>query len=174
MIFEALNNNVMLVEVTGEEMERLDITYDLLGENDERTRSAIRRLLRTTDAQNRVERGDRVTVEAMPTDDGGCFFIFTFYSPAKRRYRVKKNNISKTFCAATVDDFLDFISAAGALTGVGHDCSVYFMDGAYYLIVPGENGRLSAVATEFGSIGDFPSAEVLGEYGTSLGKIYLQ
>ena len=42
MTFETLNNNVMLVELSGKEMEKFHITYEMLNDNSEKTQIALK------------------------------------------------------------------------------------------------------------------------------------
>ena len=108
MTFETLNNNVMLVELSGKEMEKFHITYEMLSDNSEKTQLALKLLLWEIHPEKRLSRGEKVVVEAMPTENGGCFFIFTF--TYKKRYKVKRKNTAFIFCADNLNDFLDFIS----------------------------------------------------------------
>ena len=78
MIVENLNNNVMLVELSVDEMKEYDITYETLNNQDRKNQVAIKNLLEQIDPRNILENGGKVIVEAMPIDGGGCFFIFTF------------------------------------------------------------------------------------------------
>ena len=83
MIFESITDNVVLVELSATEMKKYNITYEALDDNED-TSLAIRNILSLTDSAKRLERGN-VIVEAMPTQDGGCFFIFTFSDKKKMR-----------------------------------------------------------------------------------------
>ncbi len=174
MIFETLNDNVMLIELTGDEMEKFHITYDTLNDSNENTQNALKRLLQKVDADNRVSKGESVVVEALPTDNGGCFFIFTFTKPVKKRYRVKKNDFSLIFKAECLNDFLDFISTAKNSMNIAEKCHAYEMENSYYLFIPKTDSRISAVVSEFGIISRNTDYERLKEYGKSLGEIYLQ
>ena len=51
MTFEALNGNVVLVELSGEEMKNFNITYDTL-ESDEHTERVIRTILKDIPCEN--------------------------------------------------------------------------------------------------------------------------
>ena len=44
MIIETLNENVMLLELSGDEMEKFHITYDILNCNNEKTKNVLKTL----------------------------------------------------------------------------------------------------------------------------------
>ena len=68
MIFESLNNNVMLVELSDDEMKTYNITYESLNNQDADTQIAIRKLLDHIDNKNSIKTGGKVVVEALPID----------------------------------------------------------------------------------------------------------
>ncbi len=174
MIFETLNDNVLLVELTSDEMEKFHITYDSLNDNSEKTQVAIKSLLQRIDINDRTQKGEKVVVEALPTEDGGCFFIFTFTKAVKKRYRVKKNDASLIFKASSLDNLLDFISNTKNTSNSSQKCKAYEMENSFYLFIPKKSDRLNAIADEFGTISNEISYERLNEYGKSLGNVYLQ
>lgn len=174
MIFETLNDNVMLVELSKEEMEKFHITYESLNDGSEKTQIALKSLLWGIDKEKRLAKGEKVIVEAMPTENGGCFFIFTFTYNRKKRYRVKKNTGNFIFCAENLNDFLDFISQAIKNTGQKQICEAYKLKNNYYLFIPDENHMLRHFVTEFGEKSENICHEWLMEHGENLGKVYLQ
>lgn len=174
MNFETLNDNVMLVELSKEEMEKFHITYDSLNDGSEKTQIALKRLLSGFEAEKRLSKGEKVVVEAMPTEDGGCFFIFTFTYNKKKRYRVKRNSTSFIFQAETLNDFLDYISVVKKNTSHEQICEAFKLKNNYYLFIPDENESIIRFATEFGEKTEKLCHEWLKEHGESLGKVYLQ
>ncbi len=173
MTFETLNDNVMLVELSGKEMEKLHITYETLNDGSEKTQIALKTLLSKIDAEKRLSKGEKVIVEAMPTEDGGCFLIFTF-SYKKKRYKVKRNNASFIFCADNLNDFLDFISTIKKNIQSPYTCTAYELKNNYYLHIPDHNEKLNHFACEYGEEKENICHEWLIEHGKSLGKVYLQ
>ncbi len=174
MTFETLNNNVMLVELSGDEMEKLHITYESLNNSSEITQLALKNLLSRIDVNKRLSKGETVIVEAMPTDNGGCFFIFTFTYDKKRRYKVKKNNVSLIFKTESLNDFLDFISVVKKNTERQQVCEAYELKNNYYLFIPDDNIKLNHLITEYGEKTENICHEWLMEHGKNLGKVYLQ
>ncbi len=174
MTFETLNDKVMLVELSKEEMEKLHITYESLNDGSEKTRIALKTLLSGISAEKRLSKGEKVIVEAMPTENGGCFFIFTFTYNKKKRYKVKGNDVSFVFRAENLDDFLDFISVAKKNVECQQTCRAYKLKHDYFLFVPDDNKILNHLATEYGEKTENICHEWLMEHGENLGKVYLQ
>ncbi len=174
MTFETLNDNVMLVELSGKEMEKLHITYETLNDGSEKTQIALKTLLSKIDTKKRLSKGEKVVVEAMPTENGGCFFIFTFTYIKKKRYKVKRNEASFIFRAENLNNFLDFLSVIKKNNEFSYICNVYELKNNYYLYVPDDNKKLSHFAMEYGEKAENICHEWLIEHGKKLGKVYLQ
>lgn len=171
MIYEVLNDNMMLVELSSEEMKKYCITYENIENNEKTARTAIKSILSRTDAAERLARGENVTVEALPVPNGGCFFILTF-TAKKTRYKVKKEAFY-VFETEKLDNLLDFISVMRKKDEKSGKCRAYKMNDSYFMSIPsdlpeairlmGEYGKRSAVDTY-----------ILSEYGKLLGNVYLQ
>lgn len=174
MTFETLNENVMLVELSGDEMEKFHITYESLNNSSEKTQIALKSLLSRIDTEKRLSKGEKVIVEAMPTENGGCFFIFTFTYSKKKRYRVKRNDVSLIFRTDNLDDFLDFISIAKKNIRHQQVCEAYKLKNNYFLFVPDKNEMLNRFVDEYGEKSKNICHEWLMEHGKCLGKVYLQ
>ena len=173
MIFETLNDNVMLVELSGEEMEHFHITYDLLNNDNENVRFAIKNLLHKIDTKNRLSKGEKVIVEAMPTENGGCFFIFTFTPASKRKYRLKRKDKFLIFSTEKLDNLLDFISIIKT-ERVNQNCELFNMENEFFIVIPESNEKLMAIVSEYGEIHSNVNYLRLKEYGKYMGNIYLQ
>lgn len=171
MIYEALNDNMMLIELSLEEMEKYHITYENI-ENDEKTaRTAIKSILSRTDAADRLERGENVTVETLPVPNGGCFFILTF-TEKKTRYRVKKEPFC-VFETEKLDNLLDFISAVRKTESNKGKCKVYKMNDRYFLSIPADLQKAVRLMGEYGKRSVVDTYR-LSEYAEVLGTVYLQ
>lgn len=171
MIYEALNDNMMLIELSHEEMVKYHITYENI-ENDEKiARTAIKSILSRTDAADRLERGENVIVETLPVPNGGCFFILTF-TEKKTRYRVKKEPFC-VFKTEKLDDLLDFISAMRKTGENKGKCKVYKMDGSYFLSIPSDLPKAVRIMGEYGKRSGVAPYR-LSEYAEQLGTVYLQ
>ncbi len=174
MIFEALNENVMLLELSSDEMKKFHITYDTLNSNDENTKNILKSLLYKIDTDNRISKGEKVLVEAMPTENGGCFFILTFARKRKTVYRLKRNNTPAIFHTDSIDNMLDFLSAIKTKGITDEKIEVFSMNSEYYLHIPQNSRRLNVIMCEYGEGVHNINYEKLKEYGKSLGTVYLQ
>lgn len=171
MIYEALNDNMMLIELSQEEMKKYHITYENI-ENDEKTaRTAIKSILSRTDAAKRLEKGENVTVEALPVPNGGCFFILTF-TEKKTRYKVKKDAFY-VFETEKLDNLLDFISVIRRTDEKSGKCKAYKMDDRYFLSIPHSLPKAVRLMSEFGKRSNVDTYR-LSEYGKLMGNVYLQ
>lgn len=174
MIIETLNENVMLLELSGDEMEKFHITYDTLNCDDENTKNILKSLLYKIDTENRISKGEKVLVEAMPTENGGCFFILTFTRKRKTVYRLKRNNAPAIFHTDTIDNVLDFLSVIRNKEIADQKIEVFSMDSEYFLHIPQNSRKLNIIMCEYGESVHNVNYEKLKEYGESLGTVYLQ
>ncbi len=174
MIFETLNDNVVLVELSGEEMEKFHITYDLLDNKNEKMEIAIKSLIHEIDVEKRLSKGEKVIVEAMPTEEGGCFFIFTFTRTTKKKYKLKRKESFLIFQVNNVDDLLDFISAITKANRNDCKCEIFNMENEYFMVISDYDEKIKAVVCEYGDIYTNINYARLKEYGKSVGNVYLQ
>lgn len=172
MNIETLNNNILLVELSVDEMKELDITYENLNNQDIKNQVAIRKLLKRVDNKNHIENGGKVIIEALPIDGGGCFFIFTF-THFKKRYKLKSESVS-FFSLKNLDDFLDLICTIRKSTGFDISINAYEFDKNYFVSIPRGNAKIKAILNEYGVETDKLTGDRVAEYGRSLGGIYLQ
>ena len=173
MIVENLNNNVMLVELSVDEMKEYDITYETLNNQDRKNQVAIKNLLEQIDQRNILENGGKVIVEAMPIDGGGCFFIFTFQQ-LRKRYKLKTPETVSFYRMENLNDLLDFLCVTRKLPNSEISIDAYRMNKDYYISFPRENSKIKTVLNEFGTEVDKTTGYRILEYGKNLGKIYLQ
>ena len=174
MIFETLNDNVILLELSHDEMKKFHITYDILNSNNEKTKNVLKALLHNIDTENRFSKGEKVLIEAMPTENGGCFFILTFSNRRKTVYRIKRSNESAVFHTDNIDNMLDFLSAIRNQGIKTQNLEAFSMDNAYFVYIPKTEKKLSIIISEYGENDTRVSYEKLKEYGRPLGNIYLQ
>ncbi len=173
MTFETLNNNVMLVELSVDDMNKYNITYESLNNQDTQTQVAIRNLLKRIDHKKHIENGGKVVVEALPIDGGGCFFIFTF-TQNRKRYRLKKHELMGFFSVEKLNDLLDLISTLRKGENFDFSVTLYQMNNCYYISVPRDNTKLNVILGEYGECVDRITGIRVMEYGRKIGKIYLQ
>lgn len=172
MTFEALNDNVMLVELSYDEMKKYHITYETLNCDSQHTQSAVKNILNFIDASEKFNTSDKITVEALPVNDGGCFFIFTFSPKKKTRYRVKKPDSVSIFSTDNLNNLLDFVGIMKKLHQKELKYEIYKMNKTFYMRIPVNSQKINAVMREFGHISDI-QPEKISEYGEFLGSVLI-
>ena len=174
MIFETLNDNVILLELSHDEMKKFHITYDILDSNNEKTKNVLKALLHNIDTEDRFSKGEKVLIEAMPTENGGCFFILTFSNRRKTVYRIKRSNESAVFHTDSIDNMLDFMSAVRNKEIKSQKLEAFTMNNTYFIYIPKMEKKLSIIISEYGENNTQISYGNLKEYARPLGNIYLQ
>lgn len=172
MIFESLNDNVMLVELSCEEMKKYHITYETLDSDSPSTQSAVKNILTFIKANDKFNTSDKITVEALPVNDGGCFFIFTFSPKQKTRYKIKKTESTTVFSVDSINNLLDFVSVMKKLYRKNLEYEIYKMNKHFYMQIPENSQKINAVMREFGQISDI-QPEKINEYGEFLGSVVI-
>ena len=149
MTFEALNDTVMLVELSYEEMKKYHITYENLDCSNKQLQDSVKKLLEAIKASDKYNTDDKIIIEALPVDNGGCFFIFTFSPKKKIRYKMKKPEHTIWFKTESVDNLLDFILSVKHLEERRCDCEIYKFKEDFYIEIPTTSQKLTALAREF-------------------------
>jgi negative regulator of genetic competence, sporulation and motility len=173
MTFDKLNDNIILVELSSEEMREYKITYENLNNDNKDSQSAIRNLLDSVDKRKRIEKGEKVIVEALPIENGGCFFIFTFTPSVKKKYKIKKSEGTTFFYMGNMNNLLDFINVAKKTFENETSVTVYKMNEEFFISTNG-NHDLNNLLSEFGEIVENFNRNRILEYGENQGRIYLQ
>lgn len=173
MIFEALGDSVVLVELSDEEMKKYSITYDTLSCTDSGTKSAVREILEQARTLASCG-GEKVTVEALPAENGGCFFIFTF-AGKKKRYRIKNASEHIFLETESLDAVLDLANADKRRVGEKKTCKIFRLENKYYLVLNALHNMKIPVLEEFGTVrrGDDVHLSRIKEHGVFLGGISL-
>ncbi len=173
MTFEKLNDNILLVELSSDEMKEYKITYESLNKDNKDSQSAIRNLLDSVDKRKRIEKGQKVIVEALPIENGGCFFIFTFTPSVKKKYKIRKPDSTTFFFMGNMNNLLDFINVAKKTFEDETSVVVYKMNEEFFVSTSG-NQKLNTLLSEFGGIVENFTRNRILEYGENQGRIYLQ
>ena len=168
MTFEVLNETTILIELTFEEMKKYHITYDTLDSNN----NAIKNILNVIKASDKIDTSEKITIEALPVNDGGCFFILTFTPKKKVRYKMRKLSENSVFKTDNIDNLLDFVSALKVKHQKNLKYEIYKMNESFYMQIPERSQKLYAVMGEFGQISDIVP-EKINEHGVLLGSIII-
>lgn len=172
MTFEMLNDSVILVELSFEEMKKYHITYETLDCDCQFTQSAIQSILKVIKASDKFNMKDKILVEALPVWDGGCFFIFTFTPKKKVRYKMKKYKDYAVFKTDTLDNLLDFVSALKKGHQKNFEYEIYKLENSFYMEIPENSQKINAVMGEFGQISNV-IPERIKEYGDKIGLVVI-
>lgn len=172
MTFEMLNDSVILVELSFDEMKKYHITYETLACDCQFTQSAIQSILKVIKASDKFNMSDKILVEALPICDGGCFFIFTFTQKKRVRYKMKSYNDYTIFKTDTVDNLLDFVSALKKQYRKNLEYEIYKLENSFYMQIPENSQKINAVMGEFGQISDV-IPEKIREYGDKVGLVVI-
>ncbi len=161
MKIEAPSENKIIVDLTGEDMCALDITYEEMDYSNIETRRVIWTLLdqaRQTLGRD-IDPTVRMLIEAMPKKSGGCVLSFTVMAEEERpgpkicKPVFKKDDNVFTY---EFDDIDDLYSAAnGCLVRMhGIDSELYGLEGRYRLLlsVHGDIGAVKSFMTEYADL----------------------
>jgi negative regulator of genetic competence, sporulation and motility len=168
MIFEVLNETTLLVELSFEDMKKHQITYETLDCDN----TAIKKLLKAVKASDSFNTSEKITIEALPINNGGCFFIITFSPKKKLQYKTRRNKDSCFFETDTLDDLLDFVSAIKKNHQKNRKCEIYKMNDVFYMKIPEASNNIYTTMGEFGQISN-AKPERISEYGERLGFVML-
>ena len=152
MRIEAITGRKIIVELSSEDMDRLDITYEALDYASVDTRRVIwiilDRVRESTGCD--IDPSGQLLIDAMPRPSGGCILFFTvrggnsaepFGDPgAAGRVLRKQEQLLAAFEFERLDDLLDCSRAyAGGPRGENDrlftDSELYTQDGRYRLLV---------------------------------------
>ena len=156
MRVEELTAEAILVELSGDDMKDLNITYDQMDYADVETKRVIWTVLsRANHALGRsFDASGRLTVEAMRRGADGCVLLFTREtSPAhaRRCYLRRGGTLTAQFASL---DAVYACAEALALAGVKTESRLYRLQDRFRLLVKPKAGvnRLRQCLNEFGAI----------------------
>ncbi len=157
MRVEELTTEALLVELSGDDMKDLNITYDQMDYADVETRRVIWTVLsRANHALGRsFDASGRLTVEAMRRGADGCVLLFTRETlpPHARRCYLRRSSGFLTVQFASLDAVYACAEAL-AFAGVKTESRLYRRQNKYRLLVRQKAGanRLRPCLNEFGVI----------------------
>ena len=156
MKITAENDLCISVDLTSADMQRLDITYEALDYSNIETRRVLWTLLDEARrvAGTNISLSDRLIIETVPKEKGGCRITFTSVPDEKGRRLQWRNHTRQMLIEFdSAEDLLCFCEKV-PVGCLGTDASLYENDGHYRAITcpPAENReRLEAMAEEFGA-----------------------
>lgn len=151
MNISAPKENYIFIELTGEDMKKLNITYADMDYSNVETRRVIWTLL--DEAKHYLgkefEISDDLKIEALPSPDGGCLLFFTI-SRKPLRFKVNAGNSSFAYRFENIDCAFDVARTVSEREKRGLKSSLYFYDGEYVLTLCGKlRHRVAMKLAEF-------------------------
>lgn len=108
MKISAPKENYIFIELTGEDMKKLNITYADMDYSNVETRRVIWTLL--DEAKHSLgkefELSDKLKIEALPSADGGCLLFFTI-NRKPNCYKIKSRTGVLAYRFKSIDDAFD-------------------------------------------------------------------
>lgn len=155
MIFKRITDDRLKIQLSGQDMEKLQISYDQLDYSDGQTRKAILVLLELAREETGFELGAaKLFVEAYPHDNEGCVIYFTMLDNENEDNK-KKNTFypSVVFKFENADVLIDctfrlFEQYCHRI----YKSSLYYFEGSFHLVVypfDHSDDRTSAFISEY-------------------------
>lgn len=139
MKISAPKENYIFIELTGDDMKKLNITYDEMDYSNVETRRVIWTLL--DEARNslgkRFELSDEMKIEALPSTDGGCLLFFTV-NRKPIRYKLKSRNSSLAYRFDDIDSVLDLARSVTDSDKKLFKSDLYRTDNGYIITLYGK------------------------------------
>jgi hypothetical protein len=133
-------------------MKEYKITYETLNDDNKESQSAIKNLLFSIDKRKVIKKGEKVVVDALPIEGGGCFFILTLTPSVKRKYKIKKTDTTNLYSLGSMNNLLDFINVFKKFSDKEQKITIYKMNEDYFVTTEGYDLKLNSVLSEFGEI----------------------
>lgn len=142
MKIELQNEDKIVVELTSSDLKTLDITYEDMDYSNIETRRVIWTLL---DEARRVlgkdiNTAERMLIEALPSDNGGCILYFTVLPASgcdrsSKRLIMKKEAEPILLCTEECDNFIGAVEALRKMENRYKSFNSYLLENEYYIIV---------------------------------------
>ena len=139
MKISAPKENYIFIELTGEDMKKLNITYADMDYSNVETRRVIWTLL--DEAKHSLgkdfEVSDDLKIEALPSADGGCLLFFTI-SKKPSCYKIKSKSSVLAYRFESIDDAFDLSLVIPDSEKKRLKSSLYSYSGQYIITLRGK------------------------------------
>ncbi len=138
------------IELDGADMKDLNVTYDELDYNSDKTRQVMDELLTRIGAEHNFDTGSgRLLIEVFPSDNGGCVIYFTSVRRGTAVTRHKNRKSAPSVWELRSAD--DLLRAVAGLKGAGvlKPIRLYRLEDRYRISVPFESKREELLLSEF-------------------------
>lgn len=178
LILEKIDENRLLIALSSEDMDILDLNLNRLNFKDEYSKQIVRQLL--LKAKNEIGfyfDDDKIVVEVIPQNDG-CFVLITLISKkslGRKIYKVKEDEKVYLFEFKSVDSLLDVIKLLYNKNLFDFKNTAISCQSKYYFIIYSNGSipiNLQSILTEYGRLlsDDYISAARVIELGRVLAK----
>lgn len=137
------------IELDQNDMRELDVTYDELDYNDDKTRRIMNELLYRIGMDSDFSSSNgKLIIEVFPTDKGGCIIYFT---SVRNQPVALKKKLKSTVTVWQFDDANDLYCAAKRLyfLNINNKASLYLLSGKYRLAVDDISNSEELILSEF-------------------------
>lgn len=161
MKIEALSENKIIVDLSRDDMDSLEITYDDMDYSNIETRRVIWTILdRAKQTLGRdIDPSGKLLIEAVPKSEGGCLLYFTIPCETKPLRSLGRMHIKKErFCFIcefdSFDGILECVKNINLFRDEAPSGSLFEKDGAYRLIISTNTAceKLKNYFSEYGKI----------------------
>lgn len=139
MNISAPKENYIFIELTGEDMKKLNITYADMDYSNVETRRVIWTLL--DEAKHSLGRefefSDNMKIEALPSLDGGCLLFFNI-GKKPNRYKVRGKGSVLAYRFRSLDDAFDLSLVIPESEKSRIKSSLYLCSGEYVMVIDGK------------------------------------
>lgn len=172
MKIEAVTDDKIVIDLTPQDMDALDITYDEMDYSNIETRRVIWTLLdRAGKFLGRdIDPSGKMMIEAMPKLSGGCVIYFTIMCEREPepgitvRPVLRKEELLVTYEFDNADDLLAAVPAMKKISADTYESELYENNGKYRLLIK-SSGTLRSIKN---SLCEFAVLHSEGECGAEM------
>lgn len=159
MILDKIDEKRLLIALSSEDMDFLDITFNQLDWKNDYSREIIKNLLARAESEIGFSSSNKkLLIEAIPQSNG-CFVIITLLSnkikKSRKTYKIKNNSKPFTFFFKDSDSLFALVERIYNKSSSFVNSSIIELNNSYYIIFYA-NGSISsnmmAVISEYGEL----------------------
>ncbi len=174
MKINAPKDKYIFIELTHEDMKRMNITYEQMDYSDLQTRAVIDSLIEEAKKSLgcSLNLPDKVRVDALPSFDGGCLLFFTV-SNKPLRYKLKAGGVKLSFAFEKAEYIFDLAASLSETERESLKSSLYIYEGKNILFIKGKLkhslvARINEYAVPFRT--DSHIRQLIREYGKCIAE----
>lgn len=139
MKINAPKDKYIFIELSHEDMKRMNLTYEKLDYSNAQTRAVLHSLLEEAKSSlgYSLSLPDKVKIDALPSFDGGCLLFFTV-SNKPLRYKLKTKDTQLSFEFEKQEDAFDLARNFSADETDNIKSSLYVYEGRTVLFIKGK------------------------------------